>query len=97
MDQPEFEMTLKTHLQHTADSGPTCQRGRAGGTLRGEHMTVGFDDFVREWAALRCTRCENSKLFAFLERKALEQWVPVSDPNAWKAADDALIAARRAS
>ena len=29
-------------------------------------------------------------------RQARNEWVPVADPDAWKAADDALIAARRA-
>lgn len=59
----------KTHLQHTVHFGPACQRGRSGGQLRGEHITVKFNDFIREWDDLRCTRCENGKLFAFLFRK----------------------------
>lgn len=63
-------MNRKTHLKHTVNGGPTCQRGRTGGALRGEHITEKFDEFIREWADLRCSRCENSKLFAFLQRKA---------------------------
>ena len=86
-------MARKTHLQHTTLGGPTCQRGRRGGALRGEHITVRFDEFIEERADLQCDRCRSSKLFGFLERKA-DQWIPEA-PDAWIAADAALIAKRR--
>lgn len=93
-------MSHKEHLKHTANSGPTCQRGRIGGSLRGEHFTVGYAEFSALPVERRCARCNSSKLFAFLERqtaKALAgDWEPADDPNAWKAADDAVIAAHRA-
>lgn len=60
--------TRKIHLQHTVHRGPTCQTGRTGGALRGEHLTVVFTEFAQ--SPDRCTRCQASKLFAFLERRA---------------------------
>lgn len=60
----------KNHLQHTVHNGPTCQRGRSGGSLRGEHFTYPHAEFVATSAEHRCARCASSKLFAFLERKA---------------------------
>ncbi len=62
---------LKNHLQHTVNNGATCQRGRAGASLRGEHLTYKYSDFVATPVEHRCTRCNNSKLFAFLQRKAV--------------------------
>lgn len=50
--------------------GPTCQRGRVGGALRGEHFTFGIKEFIATPPELRCARCANSMLFAFLKRKA---------------------------
>ena len=96
-------MTHKAHLNHTDNGGPTCQRGRVGGQLRGEHFTYKYSEFSALPVEQRCARCNSGKLFAFLERqtaKALAEevgsWEPVADPDAWKAADDALIAAHRA-
>ena len=88
-------MTRKTHLSHTTFGGPTCQRGRRGGALRGEHISVRFDEFIEERPELQCDRCRSSKLFAFLDRKSADQWIPADDPNAWIAADAALIAKHR--
>jgi len=62
-------MSRKLHLQHTVHRGPTCQTGRAGAALRGEHFTTGYAEFAADVSA-QCTRCKNSKLFAFLQRKA---------------------------
>ena len=63
-------MTRKTHLKHTVHGGPTCQKGRTGGALSGEHITVRYAEFITERADIQCERCRSSKLFAFLERKA---------------------------
>ena len=63
-------MTRKTHLLHTVRFGPTCQSGRSGGQLRGEHITVKFSEFAAEREDLRCDRCAGSKLFGFLQRQA---------------------------
>ncbi len=63
----------KTHLQHTVKFGPACKSGRSGGSLSGEHITVKYDDFIREWDDLRCSRCEGGKLFDFLQRQAAKK------------------------
>ena len=63
-------MTRKYHLRHTSHGGPTCQTGRAGAALRGEHITVKYAEFSACRAELQCSRCASSKLFAFLTRKA---------------------------
>ena len=59
----------KTHLQHTVHAGPTCQTGRSGGSLRGEHITAKYAEFVA-YPEQQCDRCKSSKLFAFLARRA---------------------------
>ena len=58
----------KTHLQDTRHYGPACQSGRSGAALRGEHITVKFDEFVASVG--QCERCASSKLFSFLQRQA---------------------------
>jgi hypothetical protein len=92
-------MTRKTHLEHTTHGGPTCQTGRVGAALRGEHITVKLDEFALCADAHRCTRCKGSKLFAFLKRQSdkvlVDAWIPEAS-DAWIAADAALIAANRA-
>lgn len=60
-------MSRRTHLEHPSYRGPTCQRGRIGGALRGEHITVKYADFKLD--PLRCSRCEASKVFKFLQKK----------------------------
>lgn len=62
-------MTRKTHLQHTVHRGPTCQTGRMGAALRGEHITVKFEEFITRSTSLRCSRCASSSLFRFMNRK----------------------------
>lgn len=59
----------KTHLQDTKHFGPTCQGGRIGGQLRGEHVTVKFKEFNLAFGEGQCERCASSKLFAFLQRR----------------------------
>ena len=60
----------KDHLMHTVHYGPACKSGRSGGSLRGEHITLPASQFLALAPELRCERCANSKLFAFLQRKA---------------------------
>lgn len=59
----------KHHLQHAVHRGPTCQTGRTGAALRGEHITECFAEFAARPVDLQCTRCLASKLFTFLQRK----------------------------
>jgi hypothetical protein len=61
-------MSRATHLQDTKFHGPTCQSGRSGGSLRGEHITVKFAEFIA--ASGQCERCKSGKLFALLSRQA---------------------------
>lgn len=63
----------KDHLTHTVRGGPTCQSGRSGGSLRGEHMTIPAREFLALAPELRCERCASSKLFAFLQRLAAKK------------------------
>jgi hypothetical protein len=60
--------THKNHLRDTKHGGPTCQGGRSGGSLRGEHFTMKFAEFVQR--ADQCERCKASKLFSLLQRTA---------------------------
>lgn len=66
-------MTHKHHLQDTVKYGPTCQSGRSGGSLRGEHFTFRFVEFLATPAEQRCDRCASSKLFSFLQRQAAKK------------------------
>jgi len=90
-------MHRKEHLSHTKHGGPTCKTGRIGAALQGEHITLKYSEFAT--SAAQCARCRSSSLFAFLERQAakeLDAWIPEA-PDAWIAADAALIAKRRAA
>jgi len=84
-------MTLQIHL-HSTGSGMAAKTACGRNILRSPLATT-WEGFKTE--ANRCVKCEQSKLFSFLTRKDLDKWVPVEDPDAWKAADDALIASRR--
>ena len=85
-------MSLQMHL-HSTGSGMASKTACGRNILR-TPMSTNYAAFKTE--SSRCEKCEQSKLFSFLSRKDADQWVPVADPDAWKAADDALIAARKA-
>lgn len=63
----------KEHLKHTVNGGPTCQRGRSGGSLRGEHLTSPFAEFIAAPLEAQCERCRTSTLFNFLQRQAIKK------------------------
>jgi hypothetical protein len=84
-------MARSMHL-HSSGSGMASKTACGRNILR-TPMSTTWDGFKTE--SLRCVKCEESKLFSFLTRKDLDKWVPVADQDAWKAADDALIAARK--
>jgi hypothetical protein len=86
-------MALQIHL-HSTGSGMASKTAYGRNILR-TPMSAPWADFKNETE--RCAKCEQSKLFTFLLRRDADQWVPVEDQDAWKAADDALIAARRAA
>ena len=84
-------MTLQPHL-HSTGSGMASKTACGRNILR-TPLSTSWEGFKTE--AARCEKCEQSKLFAFFSRKDQNQWVPAEDVNAWKAADDALVAKRR--
>jgi hypothetical protein len=86
-------MALQMHLHSTG--GGMASKTACGRNILRTPMSTSWAGFKAETD--RCEKCEQSKLFAFLTRKDADQWVPVENPDAWKAADDALIAARRAA
>lgn len=57
-------------------------------------LSASWEEFKAERPEYRCIKCDDSKQAALNRRIDAEAWVPVDDPEAWKAADDALIAAR---
>jgi hypothetical protein len=73
---------------------------------RGLHvLAADYAGFVAS-VGNQCDRCKAGKLFAFLSKRAAgaeaviaaqaDAWEPEADADAWKARDDALIAAHRA-
>ena len=88
---------LVMHLNKGGE-GWASQTACGRGMLR-THMSVDWKDYVNEPMKYRCARCEASKYADFMRRRTcadLAAWEPVEDADAWKAADDALIAAHRA-
>ncbi len=85
-------MTLAMHLKKSG-SGMSSMTACGRNTVR-TPMSTNWEGFKNTF--VRCEKCEQSKLFSFLTRQDIEAWVPVEDENAWKAADDALIAKRKA-
>lgn len=85
-------MTRQMHL-HSTGSGMASKTACGRNILR-TPMSTNYAGFKTETE--RCAKCEQSKLFAFLARKDQDEWVPVANQDAWKAADDALIAAHKA-
>ena len=57
-------------------------------------LSASWEEFKSERPEYRCIKCDDSKQAALNRRIDARVWVPVDDPEAWKAADDALIAAR---
>jgi len=85
------------HLNRGGDgwaSKTACGRGM----LR-TPMSVNWAGFTGEREEHRCARCNASTYADYMRRRTgadLAAWEPVEDADAWKAADDALIAAHRA-
>lgn len=84
-------MALVTHLH--SSGGGMAARTACGRNILRTPLSTSWEGFKTE--TNRCEKCEQSKLFSFLTRKDQDQWVPVADQDAWKAADDALMAASR--
>ena len=84
-------MSIQMHL-HSTGSGMASKTACGRNILR-TPLSTNWESFKTE--TNQCDKCATSKLFAFLTRRDADQWVPVDNVDAWKAADDALMAARR--
>ena len=84
-------MTLQVHLNKSG-SGMAARTACGRNVLR-TPLSVGWEGFKTE--QYRCIKCEQSKQYEVNTRSDLAKWVP-EDPDAWKQADDALIAAKHA-
>jgi len=93
-------MTHQTHLKKSGSG--MSSRTACGRNILRTPMSLNWAGFSALPAGERCAKCNESKLAAFLIKQAAKQaddfgaWEPVADPDAWKRADDALIAAHRA-
>lgn len=86
-------MSFQMHLKKTG-SGMASMTACGRNILR-THMSMDWAGFKKESDQWQCQKCVDSKLFSFLTRKDADAWQPVEDPDAWKKADDALIAKRK--
>ena len=85
-------MTLQVHLNKSGANTMGAKTACGRNILR-TPMATDWEGFKTEFN--QCEKCVTSKLFAFLTRKDVDSWVPVEDPDAWKKADDALMASRK--
>ena len=79
---------------HSGGSGMAAKTACGRNILR-TPMSCGWEGFKLEPASRQCEKCAASKQAELNARRDADQWVP-EHPDAWKVADDALIAARRA-
>jgi len=90
------------HVLHLNKSGSgMASRTACGRNVLRTPMSLGWAGFKAEKFAARCELCASSKQAevnakADARREGFGEWEPVADPDAWKRADDALIAAHRA-
>lgn len=83
----------KDHLKSTTGGRAVCA-GRRTGYGR-EYIVLPFAEFKA--STVQCGKCKSSKLFSHLTAKdaPARDWEP-EHPDAWKEADDKLLAAHRA-
>ena len=93
-----LKMTLQLHLNKSG-SGMSSMTACGRNILR-TPMSTNWGEFKSQ-KTNRCTKCVESKLFAFLTRQdakkepiVVDDWV-AADPDAWKAEDDKIIAAHK--
>ena len=90
-----------SHQLHLNKNGSgMAARTACGRNILRTPLSTDWAGFTATPRAYRCERCASSKQAGLnasrdLERAAEGDWIP-EDPDAWKAADDALIASRRA-
>lgn len=87
--------TLQIHLNKSG-SGMASTTACGRNILR-TPLSTSWEEFKSE--KVRCTKCDNSKLFAFLTRedakKESEEW-EAEDSGAWMRKDDLIVAAHKA-
>ena len=100
-------MARQMHLNKSGSG--FASKTACGRNLLRTPMSTDWAGFKAEGQQYRCVKCDESK-FAEFHRKQdakqegqddwkpdLDAWAPVDDPDAWKKADDALFAGRRAA
>ena len=90
-----------THQMHLNKSGSgMASRTACGRNILRTPMSLAWAGFKLTPRDQQCELCACSKYAAVNtksdERKAFGDWEPVDNPDAWKAQDDALLAAYRA-
>lgn len=99
MQTERHEMTRSLHLNKSGSG--MASKTACGRNLLRTPMSGNWEEFIKQSKEVRCELCAASKFATLMMRRDMEQfiagdWEPVADPDAWKAADDALIAAYRA-
>ena len=101
---------MASHRMHFLKGGSGfASKTACGRNILSAPLGADWQGFKQMGAQYRCTKCEASKLAEFMRKQDakkseatdawepdLDAWVPVNDPDAWKRADDAMLAARRA-
>lgn len=86
-------MARQMHLNKSGSG--MASRTACGRNILRTPMSCGWEGFKLEPAGRQCEKCATSKQAELNARRDADQWAP-EHPDAWKVADDALIAARRA-
>lgn len=86
-------MTLVTHLNKSG-SGMASKTACGRNILR-TPISTNWEEFKSD--AHQCEKCAASRQAELNAKADANKWVPETDPNAWKARDAALIAAKRAN
>lgn len=86
-----------THQMHLKKSGSGMASNTAcGRNILRSPMCCGWERFKLLPTDQQCEKCAASKQAVLNARRDADEWIPES-PDAWKLADDKLIAAHRAA
>lgn len=84
-----------SHQLHLNKSGSgMAARTACGRNILRTPLSTGWDDF--KVSTYQCVKCAESRQAELNARRDADQWIPEA-PDAWIAADAALIAKRRAA
>lgn len=88
---------MATRQMHLNKSGSgMAAKTACGRNILRTPMSTNWEEFKKELPEHQCAKCAASKQAAVNARSDANKWEP-EDPDAWKRADDALIAKRRAA